>query len=1215
MRVLGILAPTTEVVGPIVGYTVYVDGVPRATTSALTYDVTGLSPSTEYVFNVQGFDAFGAATDLSDSIHVTTLANSVPIPSSIPLQSLVANAAYLLDLLLYVSDADADPLTFSVVSGLLPTGIVFNVDRFQGTPTVPGEVSTITMRVADPYSSADFTVNFSIYVADTTAPPTPTGLAVTPVSSSQLNLSWNASVDVAGVEGELVTGTQDYRVYRSTDGTNFSLRATVTAVSYSDTGLSGSTQYWYKVTARDTVPNESAQSTAVSATTPSAGSLAADWIARSTASGVTFATDFSTVADVTNWIFPNSGASRVTRYTGDSVTNGPACLRIDTFAATDSNNSAWVHPLDSSWTTDQQGFGAGYWCMQVAVKLPASRLASGSNGGGFKLFNIGECRPQAFNLSRSHPNGEIVLTSYATYDLIPWLYRDIDFSQDPLSEAFGTGGDLYMQPYRDTGSDQTQDNRYCLWHGATGQITAGCLRWPTDQWFHLLLEVRIVGAGNGNAHANNRIALSIQLPGETKYTKLWDSRGITIGADPALPLGNNGLHLLQFDTGRTSGTQDTYALYGSVIISREFILPAGIATPPQWFSDLTDATWTAKANAGSARLSQVVPVPNPIWPSLGGAPSDLPANWCSSAVNPEQGEYIFCSHGGHSSWAGNETYVLNLRAATPAWKRISDPTPVTAGSPWVPNPPSTGATWPAAYKGRWLDGRPTSTHCSGEVYGNWRVFFPISNSYSNEAGDSDNLFYAYDLRDPAIVAARAANTPLAWTSANIGPWEWYGPHAGVTSGELNHLTFGVSFYDPYTQKAWYFGGKGEFAPIAIAIDTAFKGDGPPPVTIYRWPAVGVAGGFRTWVACAYDLRIGILGNAFDQTIYTFSLDNPSAGLTLVSNTTGTGYWGIFQEFIQYSYAGGIYSRENNSVLVGDPFNIGQTIYRLQIPTSGSGFNKTYNASGQWAWTSSVPTGTGPASVPGGNTYARWNKMDMGNGRNAIVVCSDINAVHVYKIPQGGTVATYSTTFSATENPISEGGGWSKTDNNCTAVRTSGGIAFGTITGTGGYNDSAAYRTGLGNNLEASCIIAVDPAINTSLNHEMELLFRNTSTSTTTQQYEVLLNRGGGLQFMKWLGGHAFDQFQDLGFTSGPGSLGRPPVSGEKFIARCETIGSSVRLTAWILQAGQTVPTLIGQTTDSSSPYLTGKCGIGFYISDAAANSAHFAMTSYDVTQV
>lgn len=92
--------------------------------------------------------------------------------------------------------------------------------------------------------------------SDTTAPSVPTGLTATPISSSQINLAWNASTDNVGVAG--------YRIYKSGVLVGTTLATTRT---YSNTGLAAGTSYGYKVSAYDAAGNASAQSTLVSATT------------------------------------------------------------------------------------------------------------------------------------------------------------------------------------------------------------------------------------------------------------------------------------------------------------------------------------------------------------------------------------------------------------------------------------------------------------------------------------------------------------------------------------------------------------------------------------------------------------------------------------------------------------------------------------------------------------------------------------------------------------------------------------------------------------------------------------------------------------------------------------------------------------------------------------------------------------------------------------
>ena len=96
---------------------------------------------------------------------------------------------------------------------------------------------------------------------DTVAPSVPTGLVATPVSTTQINLSWNASTDNVGVTG--------YQVFR-----NGQQIATTTTTSFSNTGLTPATTYPYAVRASDAAGNTSALTTAVSATTPAADTTA-----------------------------------------------------------------------------------------------------------------------------------------------------------------------------------------------------------------------------------------------------------------------------------------------------------------------------------------------------------------------------------------------------------------------------------------------------------------------------------------------------------------------------------------------------------------------------------------------------------------------------------------------------------------------------------------------------------------------------------------------------------------------------------------------------------------------------------------------------------------------------------------------------------------------------------------------------------------------------
>src|SRR5439155_734879 len=102
---------------------------------------------------------------------------------------------------------------------------------------------------------------------DTTAPTTPAALTATPMSSSQINLSWTASMDNVGVTG--------YRVERCVGASCTSGFVELTPAppgpSFSDTGAVPATSYGYRVRARDAAGNLSGFSPIAAATTPDTG--------------------------------------------------------------------------------------------------------------------------------------------------------------------------------------------------------------------------------------------------------------------------------------------------------------------------------------------------------------------------------------------------------------------------------------------------------------------------------------------------------------------------------------------------------------------------------------------------------------------------------------------------------------------------------------------------------------------------------------------------------------------------------------------------------------------------------------------------------------------------------------------------------------------------------------------------------------------------------
>ncbi|MCA9363844.1 fibronectin type III domain-containing protein [Candidatus Kaiserbacteria bacterium] len=99
-----------------------------------------------------------------------------------------------------------------------------------------------------------FIVETTVADADTTPPTAPSNLTATPISTSRIDLAWDASADDVSIAG--------YRVFRDAVAI-----ATTTATSYADTGLTASTTYSYYLDAFDPTGNTSSSSVAVATTT------------------------------------------------------------------------------------------------------------------------------------------------------------------------------------------------------------------------------------------------------------------------------------------------------------------------------------------------------------------------------------------------------------------------------------------------------------------------------------------------------------------------------------------------------------------------------------------------------------------------------------------------------------------------------------------------------------------------------------------------------------------------------------------------------------------------------------------------------------------------------------------------------------------------------------------------------------------------------------
>ena len=122
-----------------------------------------------------------------------------------------------------------------------------------GFTAVADGAHTFTVQGTDPaLNSASASATFTI----ATAAPSVTGLIARAVSASEIDLSWTAATDLAGVAG--------YKIFR--DGGTTPIGTVTIGTTFADTGLAPSSTHRYTVVAVDAAGNQAAPSTVVATT-------------------------------------------------------------------------------------------------------------------------------------------------------------------------------------------------------------------------------------------------------------------------------------------------------------------------------------------------------------------------------------------------------------------------------------------------------------------------------------------------------------------------------------------------------------------------------------------------------------------------------------------------------------------------------------------------------------------------------------------------------------------------------------------------------------------------------------------------------------------------------------------------------------------------------------------------------------------------------------
>ena len=245
---------------------------PIVTQAGVSFTDSSLAPSTSYSYRVRATDAAGNASAYSATATAATSAapdTQAPTAPGMPVTSGLSSTQITVSWTASTDNVGVTSYTLERCAGV-------GCSSFAAIATQSGLSFTDTgLAPSTSYSyrvtATDAAGNASAYSAiatavtsgtpDTQAPTAPGTPVTLGVGGAQMTVTWSASTDNVGVA--------NYTLERC-DGTGcsgFSAIATQPGLSFTDTGLTPSTSYSYRVKALDAAGNESAYSPITSATT------------------------------------------------------------------------------------------------------------------------------------------------------------------------------------------------------------------------------------------------------------------------------------------------------------------------------------------------------------------------------------------------------------------------------------------------------------------------------------------------------------------------------------------------------------------------------------------------------------------------------------------------------------------------------------------------------------------------------------------------------------------------------------------------------------------------------------------------------------------------------------------------------------------------------------------------------------------------------------
>jgi chitodextrinase len=435
---------------------------------------------------------------------------------------------------------------------------------------------------------------------------------------------------------------------------------------------------------------------------------------------------------------------------------------------------------------------------------------------------------------------------------------------------------------------------------------------------------------------------------------------------------------------------------------------------------------------------------------------------------------------------------------------------------------------------------------------------------------------------------------IATTAAGITSWVDTGRAVSTT------YSYTVSAYDP--------AGNGSAQSSAVQATTPPLLDTTPPTVPTNLSVTGTTTSTVSLAWTASTDNVGVAG-------YKIYRGGVQIGASGVASYTDTGV----SASTTYSYTVSAYDAAGNNSAQTAPASATTGTPDTQAPTvSITSPANNQNISGVTTIAANAADNVGVVGVQfqldGGNLGAElttspystsWDTSRTANGSHLLTAVARDAAGNkttssaVTVTVNNVSLRPYSTTFPLTENPISEGGNWingKMVGLDWNDVQTTPGLAFGTESGTNGYDDSTAVLTGTwGPDQWAQATVHLANQQGGTIYEEVELRLRSAITAHKLTGYEINFQASSAsnayVQIVRWNG--PLGNFTYVADRNGPGLH-----DGDVVKAMIQGSTITVYLNG----------TQILQGTDST--YASGAPGMGFFLQGATGLNADYGFTTF-----